>query len=287
MNRSLLLAPLLVTSFALAPSLSAEEPAKERIKIASLDRKKLESRQLPNFVEQVEEGFTLRDQMGREMQALLVSAHGETVKIQRIDDERQFDVPISVFDSETENMIRDWIDNDPEAVEYSLEISAARELIDSSEFEIAGRSLKTSDWTFRVTLTNHTRNELRDAQIEYRVVFDDRVEFSRTAVMPGKGPDQQDGQAVDLPPMAFNDEIEFTVPAVEVHTYEYVPTRGERDFIKDEIKGIWVRVVRRGEVIAEHKTNAPAMAGISWDNEDEIEIKITNKFRDSFTETEE
>lgn len=287
MNRSLLLAPLLVTSFALAPSLSAEEPAKERIKIASLDRKKLESRQLPNFVEQVEEGFTLRDQMGREMQALLVSAHGETVKIQRIDDERQFDVPISVFDSETENMIRDWIDNDPEAVEYSLEISAARELIDSSEFEIAGRSLKTSDWTFRVTLTNHTRNELRDAQIEYRVVFDDRVEFSRTAVMPGKGPDQQDGQAVDLPPMAFNDEIEFTVPAVEVHTYEYVPTRGERDFIKDEIKGIWVRVVRHGEVIAEHKTNAPAMAGISWDNEDEIEIKITNKFRDSFTETEE
>lgn len=287
MNRSLLLAPLLATSFALAPSLSAEEPAKERIKIASLDRKKLESRQLPKFVEQVEEGFTLRDQMGREMQALLVSAHGETVKIQRIDDERQFDVPISVFDSETENMIRDWIDNDPEAVEYSLEIAAARELIDSSEFEITGRSFKTSEWTFRVTLTNRTRNELRDAQIEYRVVFDDRVEFSRTAVMPGTGPDQQDGQAVDLPPMAFNDEIEFTVPAVEAHTYEYAPTRGERDFIKDEIKGIWVRVVRHGEVIAEHKTNAPAMAGISWDNEDEIEIKITNKFRDSFTETEE
>jgi len=183
-------------------------------------------------------------------------------------------------------MIRHWIEVDPEAVDYSLELRASREMVDSSEFEIAGRYFKKVEWTYHVTLANQTRNELNDAQIEYRIVFDDNVAITRTTAMPGKGKNQQDGQAVDLPGMQFNDEIEFKTPVIETETYEYKPTRGDRDFLRDEVKGIWIRVVRHGEVIAEYKSNQAAMGDLSWDNEDEIEITITNRFRDSFEEEE-
>ncbi len=267
---------------AVTPCLSQEKKAKakEPLRLAAVKRDVLRAPSAPPA------GWTLRDDEGREVEANLVSAHGEIVKIQRLDDEREFDVPISMFDSETEQMIRHWIEVDPEAVDYSLELRASREMVDSSEFEIAGRYFKKVEWTYHVTLANQTRNELNDAQIEYRIVFDDNVAITRTTAMPGKGKNQQDGQAVDLPGMQFNDEIEFKTPVIETETYEYKPTRGDRDFLRDEVKGIWIRVVRHGEVIAEYKSNQAAMGDLSWDNEDEIEITITNRFRDSFEEEE-
>lgn len=288
MNRTIATSLTLSALFASPFAGRAGEKLKDKpVKIASIDPETIRSRSIPRFVEEQDDGFTLRDQTGREMQAHLVSAHGETVKIQRVDDEKEFDVPIAMFDSETKDMIENWIDNDPAAVAYSLELTATRELLDSSSYSLAGRDFKTSKWAFKVALSNRTRNELRDAQIEYRIVFDDNVTISRTTAIPGKGANQQDGQSVDLPPIAFNDEVEFLTPPVETDSYEYKPNRGERDFLKDEVKGIWLRVVRHDEVIAEYKSNAPAMSGISWDNEDEVKITITNKFRDSFTETEE
>lgn len=228
----------------------------------------------------------LRDEEGREILARLISAHGELVKIQRADDEREFDVPISSFDEYSEDKIRTWIDDDPEAVDFSLALSAEKKLIDTEEFETAGRKLKTSKWCYKVTLANQTRNELNGAQIEYRIITDDNVAFLRTSATPGKGDNQQDGQAVDIPDMEFNDEIQFETPPVEAHTYEYEPTRGEREYTRDSVKGIWIRVFRLGNMIAEYKSNEGALAGVSWDNEEEIEIKITNRFKDSFS-TEE
>jgi len=98
---------------------------------------------------------------------------------------------------------------------------------------------------------------------------------------------QQDGQAVDLPNINFNDEIGFDTHTVETQTYEYEPTKGQRDYLRDEIKGIWIRVVRHGDVIAEYKSNEAPMNNFSWDNKDKVEIRITKKFRDSFDDSEE
>lgn len=257
---------------------NAEKPAtkKERVKVAAVDSKVLH----PRFEENLP--WTLRDDEGREIEAILLSAHGETVKIKRVDDEREFDVPISMFDLQTENRIRNWIDRDPEAVNYNLDITATKELVGTDEFDMAGRSLRTSKWAYRITVANQSRNDLSDASVEYRIVYDDNIAFARTSAIPGKGKARQDGQAVELPEMNFNDEIEFTTPFIETHTYEYKAVKGPRDFAKDEIKGVWIRILRRGEVISEFKTNESVMNGYDWDNEDEIEIKVTNKFRDSF-----
>ena len=289
---------LKILSFSLAAVFSASAVADDKpvklkkkaaIKVAAVKPETIRpaSAPQPGFPPSVTAGWTLRDEEGREMQANLLSAHGDMVKIQRIEDAREFDVPISMFDSNTENLIRDWIEEDPEAVDYAIDVKASRELVDSSEFDLAGRSFKRSEWSYKVTLSNKTRNDLTDAQVEYRIVFDDNVSMLRTTPMPGKGVNQQDGQAVDLPDMIFNDEIEFDTPTVETQTYEYKPTKGQRDYLRDEIKGIWIRVVRHGEVIAEYKSNEAAMKDLSWDNEDKVEIRITNKFRDSFEDSDD
>ena len=260
----------------------SDEPAakEKRLKVAAIDQEKLRSSSLS------EGAWTLRNHDGDEIQAHLVSAHGETVKIQRVGDDREFDVPISTFDSSTEYRIRLWMEEDPDAVNYSLAISAQRNLLDSNDFRSSGKSFKRSKWAYRVTIANETRNDLNHAQVEYRIIYDDNVDFSRTIAIPGAGKGIQDGQAVDLPPMSFNDEIEFTTPPIETHTYEYEPNRGEREFSKDEIKGIWVRIVRHGETIAEFKSNEAAMGSYTWDSEGEVEIKITNRFRESFESTD-
>lgn len=258
------------------PGAYAEKKVKTPVKVASVDPDLLKSRGMPD------PGWTLRDEEGREIQAMLLSAHGDIVKIQRIDNEQEFDVPISMFDSETEGRIRYWIKEDPEAVDYSLAISTSRDLVDSTTTELSGRSFKKSEWSYHVTIHNETRNELNDAVVEYQIIYDDNVSFVRTQATPGKGTNQRDGRAVDLPMMEFNDEIEFKTPSIETETYEYVPNKGDREYLKDEIKGIWIRVIRHDEIIAEFRSNEAAMASKSWDDEEEVEITITNRFKESF-----
>ena len=244
-------------------------------KVAVVDR------QLMNAPSAPDGSVTLRSAQGQEIQAHLLSAHGDSVKIRRADDSREFIVPISTFDDYTGEQIRQWMEQDVEAVEYSLSISAQKNLADTSVFESASREFKTSKWAYRVSVANLTRNELTGAQLEYRIIFNDQVEFARTVVGPGKGTNQQDGQAIDLPAMAFNDAIEFDTPAVDLNTYEYSPTRGEREFVKDSIKGIWIRITKGGKLIGEYQSSPSALASVSWDNEDDVEIRITNRFRDA------
>lgn len=260
----------------------AEDPPQQnrKLKVASVDRSKMRSFSAPDGA------WTLRNDNGQEIQAHLLSAHGETIKIQRVEDEREFDVPISAFDDPTQDRIRNWMEEDPDAISYNIAIKTQRNLVDSSELKTGGKTFKNSKWAYRVTVSNLTRNDLNNAKVEYRIVYDDKVTFSRNVPMPGDGQNRQDGQAVDLPEMAFNDEIEFVTPPVETQTYKYEPTKGEREYAKDEVKGIWVRVVRHDEVIAEYRSNEAFMKSLSWDNEDQVEIKVTNKFRDSFSEEE-
>lgn len=225
----------------------------------------------------------LRNLEGQEIRALLLTAHGESVKIKRAEDGREFTIALATLDEYSTARIRSWIDSSPDAVEYSVAITASRNLVNSTDFVTAGREFKTADWAYRITVTNQTRSSLDGAMAEYRIIYDDHVDFVRTAVGPGKGRNQQDGQAVDLPEMHFNDQIEFTTPPVQLQTYKYSPLRGEKEYVKDTIKGLWVRITKNGQTLAEYQSNPASMASLTWDNESDTEIRVTNRFRDNFT----
>ena len=248
----------------------------ESAKVASLDPKALTTPVATGVT------MTLRSVSGQEIEARLLSALGDSIRIERVDDGREFTIPIGSLDEYTAAKVRQWIDKVPGAVDYSLSIEASRSLAGSSSFMSAGREMKTADWSYRVRVTNLSRNLIAGAMLEYRIVYDDEVDIARTVVAPGKGANQQEGQLVDLPEMQYNDEIEFDTPPLTLHTYEYVPQRGEREYSRDSIKGLWVRIVKNGEILCEYQSHPGAMASLSWDNEEKLEIRVTNRFRDQF-----
>lgn len=226
--------------------------------------------------------MTLRNLSGQEVNAKLLSASGDSVTIERVDDGRQFVVDLATLDEFSGERVRQWIQYSPEALAYHFAVDVEKIQLDSSTFMTGGRDLKNAEWAYRVKLTNLTRDPVADAKLEYRIVYDDEVEITRTVVSPGKGANQQDGQLVDLPEMIFNDEIEFETAPVVLHTYEYVPSRGDREFSRDLIKGIWVRVLKGGEVVYEFQSQPSTMAALSWDNEEKGAVRVTNRFRDQF-----
>lgn len=218
---------------------------------------------------------------GKEIQARLLWANGDTVRIERKEDGRKFEVPISTFDETSADQIRQWMETTPNAVNYSLSVNSSKVLCNSSNFMNVGKEFKTSEWAYRVSVSNVSRNVLSGAQLEYRIIYDDAVDVSRGTFIPGKGADQQEGQVVDLPDLSFNDIIEFETAAVTIDSYLYSPiTRGApRESARDNLRGIWVRVVKNGEIIAEYQSSPTSLARASWDSGDKSEIRFKTNIK--------
>ena len=228
-----------------------------------------------------EDPLRLYDREGRLIEARLISATGDMITVERISDNREFQIDLANFHDTSQRYINLWLERDVEAIDYSFSIIARKRLIDSSDYNMPYRVLTTSKWAYDVELTNRTRNELKGAEIEFRIFYEDEIYFLRTTPYPGKGM-QRDGESVKLPDMGFNAFGKFTTPAVELDTYRYDPTKGEREYRKDKLIGIWLRLVKNGEVVAEYKSNPTVMSDFSWDDEDELEITITDRFAEEF-----
>lgn len=224
----------------------------------------------------------LTDIEGRQLNVELLAANGDMLRIKRVDDAKEFEIQMAQLDEISHDRVKNWIERNPEMTNFSIAFEVGKRLAEADEFESAGRSLKTSQWVYDITMTNQTRNLLSGAEVEYRIIYDDEVAFSRTSAMPGKGGKQQDGENVELPDMSFNERAEFTTPRVELHTYNYAPTRGQREFEKDKLIGIWIRVTKRGQILDEYQSNVAVMRDLSWDGEEETGIVIRDSFKEEF-----
>ena len=258
-------------------STSSEYNRDAALKAAARDR-------LDTRGEFYEEPIRLYDVDGRLLEAQLVSAAGDVITVERSSDKRQFQVPLENFHSLSQRYIKLWLERDVDAIDYSLGFVARKRMLEDSDYETAGRTLTTTKWVYDIELTNRTRNELDGAEIEFRIFYDDEVKLLRTSAYPGEGI-EQDGESVALPTMGFNARAEFTTPPVELETYRYDPTRGEREYRKDHLVGIWLRVVKGDEVIAEHRSNPTVMKDFVWDGEEATVITVTDSFGDEFKDS--
>ncbi len=233
---------------------------------------------LPSYLRPVR----LFNKEGRYIDARLLSASGETVTVQRLTDNQTFDVAMGSLDEASLQRVEKWMDRDPEAINFSIAFDVKKRFVDSDDFATLGRDFKTMRWAYDVVMTNQSRNELRNAELEYQIIYEDQVEFVRTSAYPGKGKNQREGRSVDIPPLAFNGRAEFSTPPVTMEIYEYAPTRGDREYRRDQILGIWIRLFKNGEVIAEYQSHPASMTSLTWEEEDEIEIVVKDSFRDQF-----
>lgn len=240
-------------------------------KLAAVKKDEADALKLP-VQDNLDAELKLKSLDGREVNARLISAQGEMIRIQRLDDDRRFDIPLSTLDSFSAERVRNWMDRSPTAIQYLLDISTTKRSVDSGKFYTAGRTLEYCDWTYDIKITNRTRNDLNDASVEYRVVYDDDVDIVRTAVAPGKGSNQQEGEAVTLPVLSYNGRAEFATPPVRLHSFKYEMVRQRKEFERDRIVGIWVRVVRKGEIIGEYKSYPAVMENLVWDGATDVQI---------------
>ena len=219
---------------------------------------------------------------GRFLDARLLAADSSTVTVQRIADNRTFDLEMESLDNASVRRVETWLDRGPETMDFSISFEVKKRMVESDTFSSVGRNFKMMNWVYDVVLTNQSRNELRNATLEYQIVYDDEVNIVRTSAYPGEGKDQRDYQSVDLPPLSYNGRAEFATLPVEMQTYEYEPTRGDREYRRDQIVGIWIRILKQGEIVAEYMSHPAAMEALNWDEDDEIEIIVRDSFKDQF-----
>lgn len=218
---------------------------------------------------------------GRHLDARLISATSERVTVQRLTDNQTFDLPMESLDAASVDAVDSWMDRGMEMQPFSLDFQVGKRMVESDSFSVGGRDFKQMKWAYDVVMTNQSRNELNDAVLEYQIFFDDEVQVVRTSASPGKGKNMRDGQDVKLPALAFNGRAEFTTPPVDLQTYEYKPSRGEREFRRDQIVGIWIRVIKEGEVVGEYQSH-PSLKDLPWNEDEEIEIIVRDSFEEQF-----
>lgn len=228
-----------------------------------------------------ERPMRLYDVDGRVIEARLVSAAGDVITVERTEDGKEFQIELDRFHHTSRHYIELWLQRDVDAIDYLVDFVVRKRLIDSSDYETLGRSLTTNKWVYDVELTNRTRNELSGTQIEFRIFHDDEVYFVRTTAYPGEGL-QQEGEGVELPELGFNARAEFTTTPVELDTYRYTPSRGDKEYRRDKIVGIWLRLVKNGELVEEYKSNETVMKDFVWDGEEAETITVKDSFADEF-----
>lgn len=272
MNARLVLINL--SALFLTGAVSAQAPATPKAapkKLAAVKKDEVAALKLP-VQETLETELKLKSLDGREVNARLVSANGEMIRIERLDDERRFDIPLSSLDAYSADRVRTWMERSTTAISYALDITATKRSVDTGKFFTAGRTLEFCDWAYDVRITNRTRNDLTDASVEYRIVYDDDVDIVRTAVAPGKGSNQQEGEAVTLPALTYNGRAEFVTPPVRLHTYKYEMPRAPKEFERDRIVGIWIRILRKGELIGEYQSYPAVMESLVWDGAQDVQV---------------
>ncbi len=228
-----------------------------------------------------ERPMTLFDKSGRETEAMLLSANGETISIERTADGKRFEVPLETFDERSQRSIEIWMDRDPEAVQYAIGYEVQKRVLDSNSFESRSTTTKRSQWVYDVVVTNLSRNELTDVELEFQIVYEDKVNMLRTTAMQGEGR-MHEGSSVQLPPLKFNGRAELTTPPVVLDAYEYDPTRGEREYFRDQLVGIWIRLVKGGRIISEYKSNDVTMKNEVWGGMESYKIEVKDSFKDNF-----
>jgi hypothetical protein len=206
------------------------------------------------------EAKQFEDKFGRVMVAELVShtgAEADLVKIEKSG--KKMDVKIDVFSEKDQQFIRDWMKKTPPTLAYAFRIQAVKkklsEVKDRRSYYSSG---KTTTYVFEVTVTNLTRQDVKDLRIDYRAVSEDRskkLKFQR-------------GNETIKDPMRYNDSYTFiTAPAKVASSSGRSYSRwGSSYSYKESLLGVILRIYGPdGQPIEQWKSPGTKMDQVSWD----------------------
>lgn len=194
---------------------------------------------------------------------------------------REFVIPIAGFSVDDQQFIKDWIEQNPDAVRYKFgfffDLEKMREDVTQGKAPggMVDDKLKTIPYTYELIVFNREVADVSDVEIRYEIYIDDFVDIRKnkfTSMATGSTPSAR------LETVAGRFERE-NIPAGgrvdfsrTFNTEFYIDRDGGRldEAAEDKVLGVRVRVYKDGKLIAEDIEEEPSTRGleqISWQDE--------------------
>ncbi len=205
---------------------------------------------------------TFTDTTGRTIVAEIMEASDDTVRVRR-EDGRVFAIALENLSADDRTFVEAWRHRRAFAM-GGLEVTTHRVRLDSDRKQIRPRTRKTENWCYKVTIANHSQADLSGLTIEYRVFY---VADSAKAEHDELPLERKRGRATLRRLAAGADaEVQTTGVALQIIQlkpgYRYIGTSKRR--VEDKLAGIWVRVLRNGEILREFADPSTLVASEPW-----------------------
>ena len=205
---------------------------------------------------------TFTDAQGRAITAELVETTPKTVRIRR-EDGRTFEIEKSVLSAADRDFVAAW-EYQRAFVFGGVEIKARRVRLDAERRLTKSSVKKIESWCYKFTVTNDSRARLDGLIVEWRVFFVDDTATAETDKLPLQRSQGRSAIGV-LDPRATVElqsaPLELQITALRSGKH-YSGTGKSR--IKDSLEGVWVRVMRGREVLAEYANPTSLLKSQAW-----------------------
>ncbi|MEM0896958.1 MAG: hypothetical protein AAGJ79_08725 [Verrucomicrobiota bacterium] len=205
------------------------------------------------------------DTQGRKIEAKLLSHKGDgTVKIE-MKGGKEYTLPITKFGKLDQQMIKDWIEKTPPAIDYNFLVEFKEDRSDTDVRRPSYMRIKTNTVIYEVKITNRSRDVVSGLTFDWRAFMYNEAESDHRASGSEVGLFALNG-SVELPAaMRYNDSLDVKTKPFELHDVEYFYVYGDEHY-KDRMAGLMLRAKNAaGKVVWEYKSNDKEIAAQVWD----------------------
>lgn len=203
------------------------------------------------------------DQQGRTIKATVIRATENEVWIRR-EDGPSFQVALTTLSKADQEYVARWRKIDAIRVPNALEFSARRFPEGRETFDDGSIRTTRESYGYEITLTNRSPVDLSDLQIDYRFFVREGSPGVTGQKRPVRTQDGKDGIAF-IPSRGTGSFRTKTVTLISTKLRPgWVYADGSKTATTDDLRGICVRIMQDGEVIAEFSTPAKLMERETW-----------------------
>ena len=217
---------------------------------------------------------TLTAKDGRMIDVESVSYEGDSIRIKRADTGQVFTLPIDTFaDAEQQTLraeAKEAAAKPKPLAPGSVQIELSRGIFSSEKRDDGGAVYTYEQWGFTVLVNNRGNLPLQKMRAEY-ILFMDPSEALRGASAEGKLT-RRCGQA-DLADVPMSSRIQFRTDTIEAVKVSLKPgwiwsDADKKRTMRDKLHGVWVRIYRGGELVAESATPGGLNTREQWSGTD-------------------
>ena len=149
------------------------------------------------------------------------------------------------------------------AAPLNLAFSSNKRRFDVERTATTSTNLSTEKWGYKVTVENKSFKQLEPMEVEYRVfLLDDERNLKKPKLKAHPG-------TYTLPAMKNGEKHPFETQPVELKKSElkagWYSSSGLKEKVTDSVGGIWLKVKKDGEVVAEYMNPPSLKTRVKWE----------------------